>query len=404
MVNDYMKLLIASDAHIFKTSDGKYWSKYIYDYQFWTRYLNIFNSVRIVARVKPIDELKSDLKQVDGYGVEVYEIPFYQGPKQLLFKYFSIHNALRGVHIGCDAALLRMPSQIAQMTLSHIKNKLPIAGEIVYDPSDDLRRNDINFFQRILYEIIHTNLKMFCASVNGVSYVTKNSIQKNYPSHASLFGESDKYFETFYSTITLEKSAFTSPRDYSTITSLCAVLSDVAMNGERKGEKTLIEAIKKGRDKGYDLRAIIVGDGHKRIEFEKYAQKLEVLKYINFTGLLPSSHEVREVMLKADIFVFPTRAEGLPRGILEAMAIGMPVLSTPVGGIPEVLDEDCMFDPMDSSSFCNAMCDMLENPSKLTELSKKNYLIAKQFENSILQKRRDEFYAKIIALCKKSEV
>ncbi len=394
-----MKLLVATDAHIFRTPDGKYWSKYIYGYKFWTRYLNIFDSVRIVARVKDIEKENEKLELVNGKGVEVYGIPFYQGPKQLIKKYAAIQRRLKGVDQGCDAALFRMPSQTAQMTYTHVSKKIPIAGEIVYDQLDDVKKAN-TVILKLLNLRIHSNLKKFCATANGVSYVTKESIQNHYPSYARIHGTDQRHFEASYSTITLYESAFTSSRDFTGKKSLCAVLSDVAMNGERKGERTLIKAIKEGRDNGYDLNAIIIGDGSKRSEFEALADTLGIKENIMFTGLLPSSDAVREVMLKADVFVFPSQGEGLPRGILEAMAIGMPVLSTPVGGIPEVLDEDCMFDPMDSHGFCKAMCGFLDNPDKMTELSKKNFEIAKQFENTKLQKRRDEFYKKLALLVK----
>lgn len=393
-----MKLLVATDAHIFRTPDGKYWSKYIYGYNFWTRYLNVFDSVRVVARVKNIDKANEKLELVSGKGVEVYGIPFYQGPKQLLKKYMAIQKRLKGVDNGCDAALFRMPSQTAQMTYKHISKNLPVAGEIVYDQMDDVNKSD-TLLLKLLNLRIHKNLKRFCATANGVSYVTKESIQKHYPSYARTHGKDAAHFEASYSTITLYDTAFTSARDFTGKKSLCAVLSDVAMNGERKGERTLIKAIKEGRDKGYDLNAIIIGDGSKRSEFEALADELGIRGNITFTGLLPSSDAVREVMLKADVFVFPSQGEGLPRGILEAMAIGMPVLSTPVGGIPEILDKDCMFDPMDSHGFCNAMCGFLDDTEKMTKLSNKNFEIAKQFENTKLQKRRDEFYKKLLEIC-----
>ena len=46
-----MKLLVATDAHIFRMPDGSYWCKSIYGYDFWKRYLNVFEDVKIVARM-----------------------------------------------------------------------------------------------------------------------------------------------------------------------------------------------------------------------------------------------------------------------------------------------------------------------------------------------------------------
>lgn len=390
-----MKLMVATDAHLFETPDGQYWSKNIYEYKFWTRYLNVFDKVRIVARVKKVDTVSDKFAAVLGPGVEVFGIPFYQGPKQLLTKYLSIQKALKGVSDGCDAALFRMPSQTAQMALAHTSKKIPIAGEIVYDPFDDLNRPDDGIIMKCLRMRIHNNMKKFCENANAVSYVTKYSIQSHYPSYAKRYGEDLMHCEASYSTITLTPQSYTSPRDFCEKKSLCAALSAVSMNDDRKGVKTLISAIAEGRKRGYDLSALIIGDGTMRESFERYAEQLDVLNHITFTGLLPSAESVREVMLQADIYVFPTQAEGLPRGILEAMAIGMPVLSTPVGGIPEIIDREFLFDPKDSHGFCCAMCSFLDNPQIMNELSEKNFKTAKGFENSVLQKQRDEFYTKL---------
>lgn len=396
-----MKLLVATDAHIFRTPDGKHWAKSIYGYNFWTRYLDVFDSVRIVARVKDVQEIDSKKLLVDGLGVEIVGIPFYQGPKELLRKYIAIQKALKKIDADCDAALLRMPSQTATMVWKHLRKGIPLAGEIVYDMMDDVNLPGQNPIIKTLHIITSNNVKKFCLTANGVSYVTEKSIQEHYPSYARLYGEDSEHFETFYSTITLSDDAFTGSRDFSNHNGLTLVLSSVAMNSERKGEKILIKAVKNCRDRGYDVKAIIIGDGTLRPSFEVYAKELGVADFIEFTGLLPSSDEVREVMLKADMFVFPTQGEGLPRGILEAMAIGMPVLSTPVGGIPEVIDLKYLFDPMDSDAYANEVCRLLDHKEELTEMSRKNYRKSLEFRNELLQKKRNEFYLKLNHLCKK---
>ncbi|MCR5609617.1 MAG: glycosyltransferase family 4 protein [Lachnospiraceae bacterium] len=394
-----MKLLVATDAHIFRTPDGKHWAKSIYGYSFWTRYLDVFDSVRIVARVKDVQEIASNILLVDGPGIEVFGIPFYQGPLQLLKKYYRIHKCLRGINNGCDAVLLRMPSQTATMVWKHLTKKIPLAGEIVYDMMDDVNIPNQNIILKVLNIITSNNVKKFCMQANGVSYVTKSSIQKHYPSYAKIHGETKEHFETYYSTITLSENAFTGARDFSNCNELTLVLSSVAMNSERKGEKILIKTVKICRDRGYNVKAIIIGDGTLRSTFEQYAKELGVLDNIEFTGLLPSSDEVRKVMLRADVFVFPTQGEGLPRGILEAMAIGMPVLSTPVGGIPEIIDKKYLFDPKDFEAYANEVCSLIDNPTELNTMSTTNFNKSKEFKNDLLQMKRNEFYEKLKLLC-----
>lgn len=390
-----MKLLVSADAHIYRTKDGKYWTPKIYGYGFWTRYLQVFDEVRIVSRMKEVEQFSPKWIRVDGPNVEVYGIPFYQGPKQLLKKYFPIQKALENASNGCDAAIIRMPSQTSYMTYKKIAKGIPVAGEIVYDPTDDVNDKSNGILMQAINRRISAQLSSFCKTVNGVSYVTENTIQRHYPSRARIQGESNTYFESYYSTITLTDDAFTKPRRYDAVKTITVALSDVAMNTERKGERTLIKAIKLAKDKGYDIRAIIIGDGTKKEEFMSLSESYGVSDRIYFTGLLPTSDDVRAILLKADVFVFPTKAEGLPRGILEAIAIGMPVLSSPVGGIPEILNEECLFDPSDAESYANKLCEFIDTPSIMEQLSQENYKKAQEFKNEILQKRRNEFYKKL---------
>ena len=90
-----MRLLVAVDGHIMRTPDNKFWCKTIYSYGFFERYLNVFEDVTVVARVKDVDKLEGKYKRIDGEHVEVRGMPFYQGPVQLLKKYIPIQKALR---------------------------------------------------------------------------------------------------------------------------------------------------------------------------------------------------------------------------------------------------------------------------------------------------------------------
>lgn len=392
------KLLIACDVHLLKAPDGSYWCDAIYDYNFWKRYMTVFPKLKIAGRCKNVDTVDPKWKRVDGYGIEIFEIPFYQGPVQLARNYRKIQAKLKAVSFGCGAALLRMPSPTAQMVYKKLPKSMPVAGEIVYDPTDDVKRKDNSLFIHLINRIISMQLESFCATANGVSYVTEKSIQSHYPSYARIHGEDKAHFETYYSTITLSDDAFSGPRDYTGVKSLELALSCVAMENDRKGEKILIQCVKLARERGYDVTAVLIGDGSKRKEFQKLAERLEIQEYVKFTGLLSSSDAVRERLKKADVFVFPTQAEGLPRGILEAMAGGMPVLSTSVGGIPEILDERYMLDPFDAEAFANAVCRMMDNPSELNEMSRRNFSVAEKYKNTILQERREQFYKKLKTL------
>ena len=132
-----------------------------------------------------------------------------------------------------------------------------------------------------------------------------------------------------------------------------------------------------------------------RSEFQRMALSYEVADYIEFTGLLSGSQAIRQELLGADLLVFPTKGEGLPRTVIEAMAVGLPCLSTPVNGIPELLPAECLFSQQDDEAFAKKAWDILTNPSLYQKLSRQNLDKAASYEYDALAARRDMFYKKL---------
>ena len=86
------------------------------------------------------------------------------------------------------------------------------------------------------------------------------------------------------------------------------------------------------------VRLEIVGDGPMRSAYERLAQELGIEERVEFRGLLPKP-ELAERMRRADLFVLASRFENNPCVVLEAMASGLPVVATRVGGLPELVDQ-----------------------------------------------------------------
>lgn len=391
-----MKLLIGTDAHLYKSPDNRYYCDSVETYAFWKRYLEVFDSIRLVARVKEVEKVPSKYKRADGLGVEIWEIPFYQGPFQLAKQLIDIEKRLKGCYEGCNCALYRMPSQTAQLVLAKKPINMPYAGEVVYCPRDDVVGQPWGI-KKIINIIISNQLKRFTKKANGVSYVTESIIQKYYPCRALSGDNHGQYFTSHYSSITLNDDYYLKPRhkgnDIYTIS-----ISDAAMNSERKGEKTVLKTIQLLRRSGYNVRGTIIGDGIKLKEFKEYANELGIFEHVDFTGLITNPLELRKILVESDFYMLPTRGEGLPRGILEAMALGLPVLSTNVGGISEVISEELLFAPDDAEGFAKGISKMIDDVQRREIIAEENYNKALEFRNDFLQKRRNDFYRKLALL------
>jgi glycosyltransferase involved in cell wall biosynthesis len=103
-----------------------------------------------------------------------------------------------------------------------------------------------------------------------------------------------------------------------------------------KGYDQLIQALAHVRQEVPKLRCIIVGDGELRTELEKQVVECELDGQMHFAGMRDRA-EVLSIIKASDFFVMPSRSEGTPVALLEAGALGCPVLATGVGGIPEMV-------------------------------------------------------------------
>lgn len=105
---------------------------------------------------------------------------------------------------------------------------------------------------------------------------------------------------------------------------------------EQKGQLLLVRAVQAVVAKGIPIHLVLAGDGEMRIPVENLIEECGLKDHISITGWIDGD-QVRDELLSARALVLPSFAEGLPVVIMEAMALRRPVLSTFVGGIPELV-------------------------------------------------------------------
>jgi glycosyltransferase involved in cell wall biosynthesis len=108
----------------------------------------------------------------------------------------------------------------------------------------------------------------------------------------------------------------------------------------QKGYPLLIEACAQLAAHGRDFELTLVGDGELRAELEALIDRHDLRARVRITGLADGAR-VREELRAARVFVLPSFAEGLPVVIMEALALGRPVLATSVAGVPELVSAEC---------------------------------------------------------------
>jgi len=125
-------------------------------------------------------------------------------------------------------------------------------------------------------------------------------------------------------------SAKTSP------TSNRRLIVSVSTLEKRKGVDVLIKAVKLLHDEGLNIVLHVIGDGEEKESLIKMAETLLIKDNILFLGKVSNEEKIKRVLM-ADVYVLPSKVEGLPLALLEAMALGKAVIASKSGGILEVI-------------------------------------------------------------------
>lgn len=139
-----------------------------------------------------------------------------------------------------------------------------------------------------------------------------------------------------------------------------------------------------------------LGGGKNKERWIKLAQKYSIKDKVFFDGVLPSGRPVMKWLDNVDILLMISKTEGLPRILIEAMSRGCPVVGSNVGGIPELLNEDCLVKPNDYKKLSAMLEDILSNSRKIKNMANLNYIKSFKFEKNILRKKREKFFTEIL--------
>ena len=154
----------------------------------------------------------------------------------------------------------------------------------------------------------------------------------------------------------------------------------------------LVEIMRIVVDHFPEARLIIAGDGPTRIEVER---KIEALDLCNNIHLLGVKSNMQEIMCSADMFLLNSTLEGMPLVLLEAMSCSLPLITTPAGGIPELVrpgKDGMVTKGFEQEEFAQAIIELLENDEKRKKLGQAG---RKRVEDSFSADRIVKMYEKV---------
>ncbi len=141
----------------------------------------------------------------------------------------------------------------------------------------------------------------------------------------------------------------------------------------RKGVEILLKAWKEASRNRSNSKLLLLGEGPLLNEMKGLTKRIGLTESVQFMGHVSN---VVEFLHMADIFVLPSLQEGMPNALLEAMACGLPVIGTRIGGVVDIIDDrknGILIEPGNVKSLARALGELLENESLRNELGERAY-------------------------------
>lgn len=379
-------VVVMTEHRLLVAPDGCYYSEGPMGYHFWKRYLAGFQSVDVLARVRPVDDAQG-LVPLSGEGVGVLPLTDRRG----LFGQFAMlgptARAIGQLVPGESRLIVRLPSlQGSFATLIASVRGVGFACEVVGDPAAVFSRGVVDHWLRWLIRgTLTASQKWSVRRAFAVAYVTESYLQALYP-------PSSGSTSVHYSSVELGPDDFGQPvARTSTRLRFCGAGS---MDRTYKRFDVLLQAISNLRATGVDAELVLLGDGCHRSSLEAMARELGIAPVVHFAGQISDRSEYRSLMAGCHVFVHASSTEGLPRVVIEAMALGLAVVATDVGGTAELLDSTDLVAPGEVDPLSARMAEFADDRLRM-DAGRRNRLRADDYSTVVLAQRRDAFYTAV---------
>lgn len=203
----------------------------------------------------------------------------------------------------------------------------------------------------------------------------------------------------------IDTERFARPTDVSELrkrlglTDADVVIGTVARLSPVKDQKTLIAAFEILHRSSPGARLVLVGEGPSRAELEAAVSTAGLTECVHFAG---RQDDVLPYLNLFDVFVLSSRSEGIPLVILEAMAAGVPVLSTAVGGVPEIITDGetgVLVPPADADSLATALIELVQNRTRRRKLGRAGQeLVRREYSLSRMAQTYLDEYRRLLKL------
>lgn len=388
-----MNLLFIHGAEKLKEDkEGNYYTDGSYNEEVWNRYLSLCDSLSVIFRkdatIYEPKEAKQQFQAFDKNKIIFIEIPDLNASVLSfidLRKRFETHQIIKNAICRNDGIIVRLPSSTGYKEIKYAKKyRKQYFIEVVSCSWDTLWYHSLKGKLLAIPSFIKMRKRIKRAPY--VLYVSNEFLQHRYPTKGKSLGCSDVVLPNLQDEILERRFNRIKNMDFK---KPVVIGTTGAVNVSFKGQEYVIKAISRLNQRGYNFEYRMAGGGDNSY-LKSLTEKHHVVEKVKFLGAL-SHNQVFEYLDNIDLYIQPSKTEGLPRALIEGMSRACPSFGSFTGGIPELLKENTF-----QVGAVDQICDLLISldKNKMIELAAINFKKAKEYDKALLDEKRSSFYQK----------
>lgn len=389
-----MQLLYISTFMFYKDAEKTFGLPSCAD-PFFEKYLDVFATVRVLGEHIKSYLDKSALVEIKNKKIQVDILPSNTKPKDFANDRF-LRKKLKEEIKRAEAILIKPASRRGMMAIK-IAEKLnkPYMIEMTGDIHNALIQSPSRF-KRLYAPFLYRQIRKTVKNCEFGLYVSKDYLQGKYPIKGKMCGCSDVVLDLSSSDVLEKRLNKIDKMKAGNIINLALV---GFYQGNGKGVDTALRALAR-LPENFHLSVLGNGTEENRKMWYNYGKEKGVSENrIHFPEPLPSAQAVLHWLDDYDIFVFPTRSEGLSRALAEAMSRGMPCFATNICTMPELLPEECLFELDDDKKLSELILKYVNDKEMMKKAARVNFEHIKDYNFDTLKKRRDDFLLEFKEYC-----
>lgn len=384
-----MKALFCYDGPMYKDENGNYYDSILDDRMF-ERYFKVADKLKLVIRTRDTEasQAAKRMSRLSDPNITVCECPDLSSVTGLIAGTKAAKEILCREISEADLIFIRLPSVIGNLSVDLCrKQKKQYLIEVVGCPWDSYWNYSVK--GKIVAPAAAQMMRSRVKKAPFVLYVTNRFLQSRYPTRGKSVSCSNvELIEMEESVLQRRLRKIESYTSDSVLTIGTAAGLDVPY----KGQQFVIEAMGKLKKQGItQFRYSVIGGGTGD-RLRRVAKANDVEDQVDIVGQLPHG-EVFGWLDSIDIYAQPSRQEGLPRSVIEAMSRGIPCIGARTAGIPELLSDACIFSngKNEIEEICTCLLHMRDQETAKA-MAKLNFREAKNYQRDLLAERRTRFF------------